>query len=230
VNGDDALYAGVHVLPLLGATAFGSFLAGAISSRRNNTSWTLIGSSCCQLLGVGLFTTLSEIDMNDNAQYGYQVLLGLGIGLSLGAATILASVQSHKQDLAVAHGAIAQARVLGGAVGIAICSIILNAHIESKLPGKVGEEYLMPLYHSPAIGQMPLEYQPLVRDVYRSAFSSDTWVLLGVSAANVAVSLLTIERHPPPMPSAAQRQTNKDAMDSAGRSEIELDGLVRTSH
>lgn len=122
VNGDDSLMAGIHLLPQLGACAFGSFLAGAISSKRNNTSITLIISSCLQLIGLGLLSTLSSVSTAIEAQYGYQTIFGLGIGLSFASATILTSVRANQTDLAVAQGAIAQARVLGGAIGIAICS------------------------------------------------------------------------------------------------------------
>lgn len=114
--------AGIHLLPQLGACAFGSFLAGAISSKRNNTSITLIIASGLQLIGVGLLSTLSEVLTAIEPQYGYQTLFGLGVGLSFASVTILTSVCSHPHDLAVAQGAIAQARVFGGAIGIAVCS------------------------------------------------------------------------------------------------------------
>lgn len=114
--------AGIHLLPQLGACAFGSFLAGAISKKRNNTAFTLIAASCLQLIGLGLLSTLAEVNTAIEAQYGYQTIFGLGIGLSFASVTILTSVRAHREDLAVAQGALAQARVLGGAIGIAICS------------------------------------------------------------------------------------------------------------
>ena len=73
---------------MLGATALGAFCAGAVSRRRNNTSWTLLVAHCLQLLGAGLMLMLRDVTMEIKAQYIFQVFLGLGIGLSLGAATI----------------------------------------------------------------------------------------------------------------------------------------------
>ncbi|KAK6198441.1 Type I Iterative PKS [Pestalotiopsis sp. IQ-011] len=122
VNGDSSLMAGIHLLPQLGACAFGSFLAGVVSSKRNNTAYTLIAASCLQLVGLILLSLLSDVDTEIYAQYGYQVIFGLGIGLSFASVTILTSVRSHQDDLAVAQGALAQARVFGGAIGIAVCS------------------------------------------------------------------------------------------------------------
>ncbi|RYP60817.1 hypothetical protein DL770_009922 [Monosporascus sp. CRB-9-2] len=227
VNGENALWSGIHLLPMLGATAFGSFLAGAVSSKRNNTSITLIASLCLQLIGTGLLSTLSDVTTEIKAQYGYQVILGLGIGLSLGAATILVSLQARHVDLAVAQGAIAQARVFGGAVGIAICSIILNVKIEDQLAGAMDPDEIEELHRSPTItSYLPHEQQQLVRRVYASVFTTDMILMIGVCAAGMICSLLTFERRPPPMPSAPG-QTNKDEMTTRGQSsETELDELV----
>ncbi|RYP45630.1 hypothetical protein DL768_008067 [Monosporascus sp. mg162] len=227
VNGENALWSGVHLLPMLGATAFGSFLAGAVSSKRNNTSITLIVSLCLQLIGTSLLSTLSDVTTEIKAQYGYQVILGLGIGLSLGAATILVSLQARHVDLAAAQGAIAQARVFGGAVGIAICSIILNTKIEDQLAGTMDPDEIEALHRSPTItSNLPQEQQQLVRRVYASAFTFDMILMIGVCAAGMICSLLTFERRPPPMPSAPG-QTNKHEMASRGQSsETELDELV----
>ena len=211
---------------MLGSTAFGSFLAGSLSSRRNNTSITLIASSCLQLIGMGLLTTLSDVTTEIKAHYGFQVIIGLGIGLSLGAATIMTSVQARQADLAVAQGAIAQSRVFGGAVGIAVCSIIFNTKIEEELKDRMNPSDLEKVHRSPTIATfLPPELQQRVRTVFASAFTADVLVMIGICAAAVVCSLLTFERCPPPMPTASS-QTNKDVMGSGGQSETELDELV----
>ncbi|KAI8632994.1 putative MFS multidrug transporter [Xylariaceae sp. FL1651] len=201
VNGDNALYSGIHLLPMLGATSLGAFFAGAVSRQRNNTSWTLLAAHCFQLLGVGLMSTLSNITTEIKAQYGFQVLLGLGVGLSLGAATIMASIQSHRADLAVAQGAVAQARVLGGSIGIAICSIIFNAKVAEDLGGRMDPDDLAALHHSPTIAPwLPPDLQLLVKSVYASAFTDDINVMIGVAVIGVITSCFAYERQPPPMP------------------------------
>lgn len=122
VNGVDSLMAGIHLLPLLGACAFGSFLAGAISSKRNRTSLTLMLASTLQCVSLACFTTVKNVLSAIAVTYAWQIIFGLGIGLSFASVTILTSVRAHPADLAVAQGAIAQARVFGGAIGIAVCS------------------------------------------------------------------------------------------------------------
>ncbi|KAI1163554.1 major facilitator superfamily domain-containing protein [Nemania serpens] len=220
VNGDNALYSGIHLLPLLGATALGAFLAGAMSRRSNNTSWTLLAAHCFQLLGSGLMLMLHNITVEFKAQYGFQVLLGLGIGLSLGSATIMGSVQSAQADLAVAQGIIAQARVLGGSIGIALCSIIFNAKVAHDLSGEMDPDDLEALHHSPTIAPwLPPELQGKVKVAYADAFTNDIKLLMGIAAIGIISSCFTYQRQPPPMPGTPAA---KEAL-GAEQSETELD-------
>jgi len=90
---------GVYLLPLLGASAVGSYLGGAISSKRNLTSYTLIASTLLQMAGCGLLSTLGGALEIMPRQYVFEAILGLGIGLSLSTATIMTSVQAKRGDL-----------------------------------------------------------------------------------------------------------------------------------
>jgi hypothetical protein len=99
VNGASSLMAGIYLLPLLGASAIGSYLGGAISSKRNLTSYTLIASALLQMAGCGLLSTLGgAVDIMPR-QYFFEAILGLGIGLSLSTSTIMTSVQAKRGDL-----------------------------------------------------------------------------------------------------------------------------------
>lgn len=208
VNKDNALMAGIHLLPMLGACAFGSFMAGAASAKRNNTAITLIVASCFQLVGVGLLTTLADVTTNIQPQYGYQTIFGLGVGLSFGAATILTSVQSQPADLAVAQGAIAQARVLGGAIGIAVCSIIFNSEVDAQLKGHVTADVMATLRQNPTINDMlQPDEQDMIREVYAGAFTANIRIMICMSAVALVASLFTFEIRPPPMPSAKHDDT-----------------------
>lgn len=91
--------AGVYLLPLLGASAIGSYLGGAISSKKNLTAYTLIASSTLQLLGCGLLSTLGDTIDIVRRQHLFEIILGLGVGLALSTATILTSVQAKRGDL-----------------------------------------------------------------------------------------------------------------------------------
>ncbi|KAI0096684.1 MFS general substrate transporter [Hypoxylon sp. NC0597] len=220
VNGENALYSGVHLLPMLGATSFGAFVAGAVSRKRNNTSWTLMLAHIFQLLGISLMSMLKDATTETKAQYGFQVLLGLGFGLALGASTITASVQSQSQDLAVAQGAIAQARVFGGSIGIAVCSIIFNKKVTTELGSRMDADDLAALHHSPTIAPwLPDNIKLLIRSVYASAFTGDINVMIGIAALGVVASVFTYERRPPAMSAIPQ---TKEVLGIDGQSDTEL--------
>ncbi|RDA83749.1 hypothetical protein CP532_4990 [Ophiocordyceps camponoti-leonardi (nom. inval.)] len=219
VDGEKALLAGVHILPLLGACAAGSFLGGALSSKRNNTSYTLVGASCLQLLGVGLMTTMNGTQLSAAAQYGYQAIFGLGVGLSFSAATIMTNAFAAEWSVrASAQGAVAQARVLGGCVGLSVCTVLFNLHISRHLSDNLTATQLDLLHRSPLTGlQLPEGLRRLVRAVYVGAFGQQIQVMGLVCAVMVVVSLFSLERYPTPLPVAAVETVNKDEASSFRR-------------
>lgn len=201
VNGEDVLMAGVHILPLLGACAMGSFLGGAISSKRNNTSVTLILASFLQLLGIGLMILVSHADSSPQSQYGFQAIFGLGVGLSFSATTIMTNVMaSEDSERASAQGAVAQARVLGGCIGLSICTVVLNEHVNRDLGHVLSGKDLAKLHRTPLSS---LDWRPDLRDivkaVYAGAFAHEMKIMVFVCAATVFISLFCLERHPPPL-------------------------------
>lgn len=230
--------AGIHLLPQLGACAFGSFLAGVVSRKRNNTAYTLIAASCLQLVGLILLSLLSDVDTEIYAQYGYQVIFGLGIGLSFASVTILTSVRSHQDDLAVAQGALAQARVFGGAIGIAACSkfptslmslvlylmivvIIVNTGFQSNLGETLGPKDMSALLHNAQTAKFfPQNTLDAIRSVYATAFTESIKVMIVLSAVGLITSFFSFERHPPAMP---HQETKKDTIGGQSESsQVEL--------
>lgn len=108
--------AGVHLLPLLCGMAFGkipitstllnspdlilgSFLGGAASSKKNLTAPTLVIAACLILLGCGLLSTLGDGREFYKPTYGYQLILGLGVGLTFSSGTILTSLACKPVDI-----------------------------------------------------------------------------------------------------------------------------------
>ncbi|KAG5990192.1 hypothetical protein E4U52_004864 [Claviceps spartinae] len=199
VNSQSPLMAGVRILPMLVACACGSFLGAALSSKRNNTSYTLVGASCLQLLGVGLMTTASGDSERAIAQYGFQAIFGLGVGLSFSAATIMTNVMATEpHERAPAQGAVAQARVLGGCVGLSLCTILFNLHATQNLSGHLTDAELGMIHRSPLLGlQLPTKLRELVRTVYIEAFGLEIKVIAIACAIMVVISLFTLEKQPP---------------------------------
>lgn len=199
VNGDSSLEAGVHLLPMLGATAVGSIIGGAFSKKKNNTSRTLVAAACFQIIGLGSLTTFDAPSSPMAPQFGYQAIFGLGVGLTFSSATILTKIQAAGRDHAVAQGVMAQVRVLGGAVGLVICNVIFNIHLES-VENKLDPEELASLHRSPlALVKSGGQAEEDVKDVFSSSFQSMSWVMFWVAVAGFVTSLCTWEMNPVPL-------------------------------
>lgn len=207
IHGDNALMAGVQLLPLLGSCAIASFAAGAASRKRNNTSVVLVLCAALQLLGVGLTTRLDGPDSSKAALYGFQVIVGFGIGLCFSAATTSVSLQVSRADLATAHGVISQARLFGGYLGISICTVIFSYHSQKYLNGKISDEVMHKLQLNPTeIRHLSTQDQEVVKGVYAGAFTEEVKVMLYICGAMFFASLFTLERHPVAMSALAGHQ------------------------
>ncbi|KIN05353.1 hypothetical protein OIDMADRAFT_39623 [Oidiodendron maius Zn] len=197
VNGDTPTMAGVRLLPMLAAAAFGGAIGGAISSKKNLTSYQLIGAACFMLVGSGLLSTVSNGPGISPALYGYQVLLGLGIGITLSSYTLLVALSNSYRNVASAQGAIVQTRVLGGSVGLAIASMLLNRDIAKELPGFLTPLQISDLQQSLyTLSNLDQLQKEKVAAVFASSFRTQMRVSAYFSAAAVVVGLFTWQRHP----------------------------------
>ncbi|KAK5657724.1 hypothetical protein OQA88_2796 [Cercophora sp. LCS_1] len=166
VNGKGPLDAGLMLLPMLGATALGSFLAGVINGKKNVIAETLVIAAALMLLGCALQTTAGSGVEVEAKVLGFQAFMGFGFGLSATCSTMVASLQSPIREHASAQGILAQVRILGGSIGIAASSMILGA----KLASLGGGVDLNRLTHSElGMAELTPEQQTTVRIVYTAA-------------------------------------------------------------
>ena len=162
--------AGVSLLPLLVSAAIGSMLGGLTVI---HSFAALLVASGSMALGTGLLSTLSDHHSIQARTYGFEVPLGLGVGLSISISTLLAALQCESQDMAIAQGVIAQARVLGGSIGIAASTAIVGGLSEKA--GKVRRE----------VGE---------RAVFAKAFSETMWVCAVVACVALVFSVGTYQK------------------------------------
>ncbi|KAF4971947.1 hypothetical protein FZEAL_9717 [Fusarium zealandicum] len=134
VSGKSALVGGVMLLPMLGTVAFGSILAGKINSAKNYFFETLVAGSILMTIGCGLLTTLAHAP-DDAKLLGFITFCGLGFGLTVAASTMMSTVEAPIRDYAPAQGILSQLRLLGGSLGIATSSVLLNQRISKRLTG-----------------------------------------------------------------------------------------------
>jgi hypothetical protein len=95
----DPLLAGIMLLPMLGATAVGTILAGVISKSKNYLFETMLVGACLLTVGAGLLTSINHGgggggESGDDAKaLGFIVFVGLGFGLNVAAATMITAFE-----------------------------------------------------------------------------------------------------------------------------------------
>lgn len=94
VNAESPATAGIHLLPLLGAMAVGSFLGGAVSSKKNRTFHTFVVASAFVLLGAGLLSSIPATLKMPKKVYGFEVIIGFGIGLTFSTISLMTSIET----------------------------------------------------------------------------------------------------------------------------------------
>ncbi|KAI1466940.1 major facilitator superfamily domain-containing protein [Daldinia caldariorum] len=98
VNGKSSLIAGVMLLPMLGLSAVGSLLAGAINGKKDRIFETMFVATCLVVLGCGLLSTLSSSPELEQKALGFLVFVGLGFGMVVSTATMVATFHSSIRD------------------------------------------------------------------------------------------------------------------------------------
>ncbi|KAM7204961.1 Major facilitator superfamily domain containing protein [Rhypophila sp. PSN 637] len=198
-NGLSPVDAGIRMLALLTLSATGAGLGGIIASQRNISWYILAFSQSLQLIGLGLMSTLpTEAGAVRAEQYGYQVILGLGFGLTLSSLVIVARMEVEAKDVGVAFGSITQIRVLGGLIGIAVGQALLNAQLTtSELTSVLSPEKLASLLKSTdAIEGFRPEEKDATARAYGEAFNTQNRVMLGFGAAGLLACLGAWKRKP----------------------------------
>jgi hypothetical protein len=224
ITGDSALWAGVHLLPMLCACALGSFIAGAVSKSKNNTSQTLIFGCGFQFMGTSLLYGSAPAATDFRPILAFTAVFGFGVGLCFAAATMLTTVEAKNSDLAVAQGAMAQARVLGGCIGLSVCTIVFNAFVESDLSSSLSTSVVTALHRTPlAMLDLSPELQLVIKAVYIEAFRNQMLSMMAASGLALMFSFGTIDGNAPGVVDTMSQHKNTP---SARASDTELDDLA----
>ncbi|KAF9769689.1 hypothetical protein IL306_012854 [Fusarium sp. DS 682] len=182
VSGKSALISGVMLLPMLGTSAIGSIIAGKVNSTKNYTFESLVVGSSVMTLGCGLLVSLSH-EPDDAKLLGYMTFCGLGFGLTVASSTMLSTVEVPIKDYAPAQGILSQARLLGGSLGIAASSALLNEKSSQYLSG------VLTPYEQATVGgsntYLTDAQWSAVRYTYADAFQVEMKVATAVAACSV---------------------------------------------
>ncbi|KAM4057535.1 hypothetical protein HRG_010739 [Hirsutella rhossiliensis] len=150
--------------------------------------YILVLGSSLQLIGTGLLASIPSTTDLERAQYGYQVIAPLGVGVTFGILMLGVLFTVEKRDLATATGAMIQIRVLGGAIGLAIGSNILNVYACSHLAPFLAPEKIRSIRRtSSSMSHLPADLQVVWA---RQVFAQGSRLQMVLGSVVTGVSLL----------------------------------------
>ncbi|KND87579.1 putative MFS-type transporter YusP [Tolypocladium ophioglossoides CBS 100239] len=191
--------AGLALLPLLLTSPVATALSGLLTGNAKVPPFYLIiVASIFQVVGVGLTCSLpTDTTSLPIAQYGFEVLMGIGFGLGLTTLLTFARVVVPETNLAVMMGAITQVRVLGGTISLAICATILNNHLAPKLDQIVTPEEAAAIFESlSAIKNLTSTQQDAVRKVFAEGYNQQNIFMTALTALALVTSCFLWEKTP----------------------------------
>ncbi|KAF2643899.1 MFS general substrate transporter [Massarina eburnea CBS 473.64] len=193
VNGMSAFSAAARLL------AFGAFVpTGSIISvpimtklRLPPTIIMAIGA-CLEIVGtVGLSRAPTHFHVA-SSQYGFQILIGTGVGFIVSAVMILLPTAFEERDFAVATAAQSQFRTLGGLIAVSIGACIttryLEPHIRDILPANLAN---MLLERTETMQLLSGDSLADVRVIFGQAYNRQMYLAIGLAAACLPVAALT---------------------------------------
>ena len=110
VNDLSAFKAGWRLLALMLCSPLGSVTSGYLVQKvKVPPIYVFLAAAILQTVGLALMGTLNVLDPHvPSAQYGYQVILGLGIGLTLSSLLIGAPTVIKDKDTGMSYGGLRQ--------------------------------------------------------------------------------------------------------------------------
>lgn len=194
VNGASASRAGVLLLCATLVAPLFAFMGGAISGRFPAKTWIagLIMTVAAVLILVAV-ATLSSLPVTksiSNEGFGFQVLLGAGLGMFSPVSYMVLMNTATNMELAPGTGALNMARSFGGTIGVAVTTAVHNNYLSKHLKDIVPPEVAESLKHSLlGLGNLNSDEVTQIREVFGHAYNEEFRVTTAFSAAGVVTCL-----------------------------------------
>jgi len=133
VLGESAMRSGYELFPLLVGVIASSIISGQVISRTGKYKALILGSMVLMIVGSYLFTNLTATT-DPWVIRAWMLILGIGIGPTLAAFTIVVQNAVPFTKLGVATGNLTFFRQIGGSVGLSIGGAIFGTALRDQVP------------------------------------------------------------------------------------------------
>ncbi|KAK0667281.1 multidrug resistance protein 3 [Cercophora samala] len=190
--GLDPLQAGLRLIPFSVCGPLGTIVCAVFSkNRRVPPIYMALVGGVMQIVGLVFLSRGDPHEPDWHGLYGLEVVIGLGFGLCLGAATLLVPYVVEKRDLAIGAAAPVQLRFLGSATVISIVTAVGNSWLRDSLSQSLQPTQIQAIFQSSAaIGKLPLELETIVRARFVESFNLQMRIVIGFAVAGVLTVLL----------------------------------------
>ncbi|KAI1204357.1 putative MFS multidrug transporter [Annulohypoxylon truncatum] len=193
VNGQTATRAGILLLPLTLVSPTTALVAGSLVGRHRlwAPALTILGG-CLNLVGITLMSTLPVDNAVPGAQFGYQVIIGMSLGLMTPTLLYILKVEVPEKEMAGAMGVGNMGRTLGGCIGLAICGSLLQSELNKELPKFLTPQQIQAITASSGSAAQVLTPEQLIRvgRVYGDGFDLEFKGLIAFAGLSVITAVL----------------------------------------
>ncbi|ORE10645.1 MFS general substrate transporter [Rhizopus microsporus var. microsporus] len=214
VRGDSATWSGIRLIPMqLFLSVFATVVGFFISKSGIYKPLPPIGMALLTIC-VGLLSIL-DLDSSFSKVYGFTIIGGFALGFVIPAAIIALQASVEPKDIAVVTGLGNFSRILGGALGVAISSAILNTSLAQDLALYIPADIVNKILDSSNYVRngCPPEYLEIVLKCYVDAIRLIWYVMVGMSGFGFCLSCL-IKTHSIRKPKEPKEQNTSAAPES----------------
>ncbi|KAJ5405759.1 MFS general substrate transporter [Penicillium sp. CMV-2018d] len=196
VNHVSASRAGVLLLTLTLTLPLFSLICGGILSKKPEMTYSLlIFGAVLVLTATACFSDLSVDHPVSNGQYGFEVLMGSGLGVLSSTQYVALKMTFLNRDTATGTGAMNMLRAMGGCIGLAVCDAMLSSRLDKDLPMVLSDNPELISIAKESLNTatgFSADQLALVRQVYGRGYNDGLQVMIAFAGANVVVAGLLI--------------------------------------
>ncbi|TQN68789.1 Efflux pump aflT [Colletotrichum shisoi] len=137
IQGVSAVDSGIRTLPLVLSLTVFSVVSGGVITRLGYYTPVMLLGTCILAVGAGLLTTL-QVHTGAAKWAGYQVIYGIGMGMSFQAPNLAAQTVLKIKDVPVGTSIMFFSQTLGGAIFISVGQNVLNNQLVKRIRGIPG--------------------------------------------------------------------------------------------
>jgi MFS family permease len=192
VHGLSPFQASLRLLPFGFLVPFGVMVgAGICKKAKLPIVYAIMLGSILQVIGFSLLSSTPHTKEIFMGQYGYQIIAGLGTGMTTGCLLVIMPFTVEERDKSVAVSAVIQFRTLGGTVFLAIVSSVFLNFIRANLGKQLSDHQVEAILKSTkALESVPAEIRSSITEIFSKGYNLQWRILVGVAAAQLPAALL----------------------------------------